>query len=144
MTVTPDTVRAVIAQYVKAWSTNDKALLLSIFADNAQWCDPVGTPPFEGRDGVAKFWDFAHQDTARSLTPKVDKIIANGNEGILRFTMQVRSPSTNQGLDLAVVDRFVLDGAGKIVLAQAYWDEGCVSIPDGMQPLLPDVESAQR
>src|SRR5579884_1787388 len=45
---TPAQVRAVIENYVKAWATGDKALILSLFAENAIWNDPVGTPPFIG------------------------------------------------------------------------------------------------
>src|SRR3546814_3480312 len=96
---------SVIQQYADAWARNDRALLISLFANNAKWIDPVGTPAFTGHAGVAAFWDFAHQDASRELTPKVHRIVACGNEGILDLTMQVRAPSTNQGLDLHEIGR---------------------------------------
>ena len=34
--------------YIRAWATNDKDLLLSIFADDCVLEDPVGTPAFAG------------------------------------------------------------------------------------------------
>lgn len=142
MAATPQQVREVIQKYVKAWTENDKALLLSIFAEDATWADPVGTPPFVGHAGVSKFWDFAHMDTTRQVKPKVHEIIACANEGILRFTMQVRLPEVNQGLDLMVVDRFVINDAGKIQQAQAYWDESCVSVPAGMDLFAPNIDQA--
>ena len=100
MPATPDQVRRAIENYVKAWATNDKKLFLSLFAPDAQWWDPVGTPPFKGLEGVERFWDFAHQDAGRTLEPRIEEIRACGSEGILRFTMQVRIPAKRQALDL--------------------------------------------
>lgn len=144
MAATPEQVREVIRKYMQAWATNDKALLLSIFAKDASWEDPVGTPPFLGHEGVARFWDFAHMgaEQGRTIAPRIDQIIANGNEGILRFTMQVRLPAENKGLDLAVVDYFELDDEGLIRRARAFWDESCVSVPEGMTLFAPNIEEA--
>lgn len=142
MAVTPQKVREVLEAYARAWATDDKALLLSLFAQDAEWSDPVGTPPFRGHEGVGRFWDFTHQDAGRSMTPRVEEIRACGSEGILRFTMQVRIPSRNEGLDLAIVDYFQLDEAGKIRVAKAFWDESCVSVPPGMKLFVPDISAA--
>jgi steroid Delta-isomerase len=142
MAVTPATVRQTLENYVRAWRTGDKALVLSLFAADCVWNDPVGTPPFQGLDGVSRFWDFAHQDAGRQLHPRLERIIACANEGILHFVMEVRAPQLNQGLDLTVIERFVLDDAGKIRSAQAYWDEQCVAVPPGMQLFAPNIDEA--
>jgi steroid delta-isomerase len=76
------------------------------------------------------------------MTPVVHRIVTCANEAILQFTMQVRIPANNQGLDLAIVDRFVLNEAGKIKLAQAYWDQGSISVPAGMQMFAPNIDEA--
>jgi len=144
MPVTPSDVRAVIEKYVEAWARGDKQLLLSIFAEDAAWCDPVGTPAFIGHAGIAAFWDFAHQDSARELTPVVNRIVACANEGILDFTMQVRVRHLNQGLDLRVIDRFVLNDQGKIQSAKAYWDEASASAPEGMDFFVPNIDEAYK
>ena len=70
MAAGPEQVREVIQKYVQAWSEGDKALLLSIFAEDATWCDPVGTPAFVGHAGIEKFWNFAHQDANRQIGPQ--------------------------------------------------------------------------
>jgi steroid delta-isomerase len=144
MSITPNEVREVIHKYVEAWTKGDKQLLLSIFAENAVWCDPVGTPAFVGHQGIAAFWDFAHQDPARELRPEVNRIVVCANEGILDFTMKVRIPHLNQGLDLRVVDRFVLNDGGKIQNANAYWDESSASAPDGMDFFVPNIDEAYQ
>ena len=142
MPATPDQVRRAIENYVKAWATNDKKLFLSLFAPDAQWWDPVGTPPFKGLEGVERFWDFAHKDAGRTLEPRVEEIRACGNEGILRFTMQVRIPAKRQALDLSIIDHFSLDDEGRILTARAFWNETSVSIPAGWQPFTPNVSEA--
>lgn len=142
MTATAQQTRAAIDTYVKAWTTHDKALLLSVFAEDATWYDPVGTPAFVGHDGISKFWEFAHQDKDRQFGPKVNRIVVCGNEGLLDFHMQVRLPEKNQGLDLHVIDRFVINDAGKIQLAQAYWDETCAAAPAGMDIFAPSMDAA--
>jgi len=141
MPATTDQVRKVMQQYIQAWTTGDKELFLSLFAPDARWADPVGSPEFVGHAGIGGFWDFARKG-GRSLTPKVEEMRACANEGILRFTMQVRVPERNEGLDLSIIDRFVLNDAGKIQVAQAFWDETTLSIPAGMKPFSPDVSEA--
>ncbi len=139
MSTTPEKVREVIGHYIEAWNTNNKALLLSLFAEDAQWTDPVGGPTFVGHEGVAGFWDFAHQGNDRELEAEPRQIIACANEGILHFTMKVRIPAENKGLDLQVTDHFVLNEDGLIATARAFWDEACVNCPEGMELFVPDI-----
>ena len=142
MSVTQDQVRDVVLKYIEAWKTGDRELLLSIFAEDAVWCDPVGTPPFVGHKGVAAFWDFAHQDSRREMTPEVNRIVVCANEALLDFTMKVRVQHLNQGLDLRVVDRFVVNDQGRIQSANAYWDQSSASAPEGMDFFVPNIDEA--
>jgi len=142
MTATADEVRDVVRKYVEAWTKGDKPLLLSIFAEDATWCDPVGTPAFVGHKGIAAFWDFAHQDSTREMTPEVNRVVVCANEALLDFTMKVRIPHLNQGLDLRVVDRFVVNEEGRIQSANAYWDQSSASAPDGMDFFVPNIDEA--
>ena len=142
MTASPQTTRATIENYVKAWATGDKKLFLTLFAEDAVWEDPVGSPPFKGLAGVEKFWDFSHAGPARQLTPVAHEIVTCANQGILRFTMQVRLPKENQGLDLSIIDYFEVNDAGKIKVAKAFWDESKISVPAGMQVFMPNISEA--
>ncbi len=139
MPATPQQVRSALETYVRAWATNDKALLMSVLAEDAVFCDPVGTPEFVGHEGIGKFWDFSHAGEPRTLMPVLEEIRACGNEGIVRFTMQVRIPAKNQGLDLSIIEYVVVDDDGKIKSLRAFWDENAVSKPDGMDLFAPNV-----
>jgi len=129
MGATPAQVRAALNSYIEAWTTGNKALLLSVFAEDASFCDPVGTPEFVGHDGIGRFWDFARQDAGRTMTPALEEIRACGSEGILRFTMQVRIPVENKGLNLSVIEYVLVDDSGKIKSLRAFWDETNFSVP---------------
>jgi steroid delta-isomerase len=143
MPATAEQTRTAIEHYLKAWQTNDRQLLLDTFAKDARWEDPVGSEPFIGHEGIAKFWDAGHS-MGNHMTPVLTQIIVCGSEGILRFTMQVRSKDGKSGLDLHVVDRMVVNEQGKIQLAQAYWDAGCAEQPKGMEMFVPSTESMER
>jgi steroid delta-isomerase len=142
MTATPDDVRKVLQNYITAWKTNDKALLLSIVSDDVVFCDPVGTPEFVGLEGISRFWDFAHTGADRTLNPVLEEIRACANEGVLRFTMQVRIPSANEGLNLSIIEYVLINDEGKIKSLRAFWDETSVSKPDGMDLFVPNVTEA--
>ncbi len=143
MTTTPEHVRETLGNYVKAWATADKALLLSLFAENAIFCDPVGAPPFLGHAGIGRLWDFAHLDPGTLHQPQIEEIRVNANEGILRFTMRVRAPARQQGLDITIIDWFELNGDGRIQNGRAFWDASSVSVPEGMTPLSADMPEPQ-
>jgi steroid delta-isomerase len=142
MAATPEQVRDALTKYIEAWSTGNKELLLSVFAADASFCDPVGTPEFVGHDGIGRFWDFAHQGEARKMIPKLEEIRACGSEGILRFTMQVRIPEKNKGLDLTIIEYASVDDDGKIKTLRAFWGPENGSCPPGMEIFIPDVGDA--
>jgi steroid delta-isomerase len=142
MAATPQQVRKALEGYVEAWSTGNKELLLSVFAEDASFCDPAGTPEFVGHEGIGRFWDFAHKFPERIMTPRFEEIRACGSEGILRFTMQVRIPTQGKGLDLSIIEYASLNDAGKIQTLRAFWDETSASVPEGLEPFSPDVSEA--
>ena len=116
--------RAAIEAYVEAWRTGDRDALLAVFAEDAIWEDPVGTPPWRGREGVGRFWDQAHGGGA-TLTPKVQRVIVCGHEGMLLFRMIVRT-AEGGGMGIDVCDHMQVDDAGRITVARAYWDQQCI------------------
>jgi uncharacterized protein (TIGR02246 family) len=114
--------RAAVEAYVAAWADNDRDALLNVFAEDARWFDPVGTPAWEGRENIGKFWDRAHAGGV-TLTPQLQRIVVCGGEAVLLFRMVVRTPGGGMALD--VCDQMTVDDDGKITLAKAYWDEKC-------------------
>jgi steroid delta-isomerase len=142
MSTTIEIARKALESYIRAWTTRDKDLLLSVLSDDAVMEDPAGTPPFRGREGIGRFWDFAWRDSSRTLTPRLEEIRVCGSEGILRFTMEVRQPSTKLGLDLSIIEHIEFDQMGRILRLHAFWDERSATVPQGWNLLIPDIKDA--
>jgi steroid delta-isomerase len=95
-----------------------------VFAPDAVWIDPVGTPPYKGEGAIGGFWDQAHAGGAR-LEPRVERIVVCGNEGVLLFRMVVRT-GDGGGMALDVCDHMVVNDEGRITTARAFWDASCM------------------
>lgn len=118
-------VRNTIEAYLKAYEKNDRAGLLALFAADARFTDPVGTPTMLGREAIGKFWDAARKNGA-TLTPELQRIVVCANEAIALFRMKVRG-ADGSGLDLDVADHFVLNEDGTIREARAFWNPSCMT-----------------
>jgi steroid delta-isomerase len=121
--------REAVEDYVKAWATNNRELLLQVFSEDAVWFDPVGTPAWEGRAKIGEFWDQARAGGSE-LEPQVRRIVVCGNEAILLFKMVVRHKNGG-GMTLEICDHMTVNEEGQIVLAKAFWDESCMGALDG-------------
>jgi steroid delta-isomerase-like uncharacterized protein len=46
-----------VARWARAWSTQDTALFLSLFAENASYCDVALDKTFRGQDAIKTFFE---------------------------------------------------------------------------------------
>ena len=46
-----------IARWARAWSTQDASLFLSLFADDAHYCDVALDKAFRGREAIRAFFE---------------------------------------------------------------------------------------
>ena len=127
-----DKVYNAVKKYTEAYKNDDKELFLSIWDKDAIFEDPVGSEPCKGIDAISAFWDFAHPE-GQSINPKDIKITVCANEAILQATMKVRNSSNNTGMDIQIVDHFVVNKEGKILSGRAFWDESTMTIPDDLE-----------
>lgn len=119
MAPTPDQMRAVCDAYVAAYRNNDKDALLSLYAPDCEWYDPVGTPGHFGRDGVAAFWDGVRQ-LADSIVLEPKDVFVCGNEACMQF--EIHTVVGGAGMVIEAVDVFVFDDEGRIKVGKAYWE----------------------
>lgn len=119
MTAAPESVHATIAAYVAAYRANDKAALLSLYCDDCEWTDPVGTPTHHGHDGVGAFWDTARQMADSIVLEHVDTTIC-GDEAAVRI--EIHATIGEATLVMDAIDIFVFDDNAKIKVGKAYWD----------------------
>jgi steroid Delta-isomerase len=116
---TPEQMRATVAGYVAAYETNDRDALLALFAPDAEWTDPVGTPMHHGREGVAKFWDDTRM-LADSIVLEPRHVHVCGNEAAL--VMEIHSVVGGSEIVIDAVDIFTFDAGARIQTGKAYWE----------------------
>ena len=68
--------------YVAASNANDKQTVLSHFAPDAVWFDPVGQAPHVGVDGIGAFYDESGA-LADRIEMKLVDVIACGTEAAM-------------------------------------------------------------
>ena len=127
-------VQSALDNYVLAYKNNDKALFRSLWDDKAVFEDPVGAEPCNGIEAICAFWDFGHSDGMEINPTNVETVICS-NEGILKAVMQVRNMNDNSGMDISIVDHFIINESGKITSGRAFWNESSISQPDDVSSI---------
>ena len=127
-------VQAAIDNYVLAYTNNDKDLFISLWAPDAIFEDPVGADPCIGIDSISAFWDFGHVEGMTILPTDVQTVVC-GNEGILKAVMQVRNTSDNSGMNISIVDHFIVNEQGELTSGRAFWDENSITQPDNINSI---------
>jgi steroid Delta-isomerase len=117
--VTAEQIRATVDGYVAAYAANDREALLALYAPDAEWTDPVGTPTHHGREGVAAFWD-ATRAMVDSIVLRPIHVHVCGNEAAL--VMEIHSVVGGAGMLLDAVDIFTFDDEARIKTGKAYWE----------------------
>jgi steroid delta-isomerase len=121
----PAMAHATLEGYIEGWRSGDLEPWLDLFAEDAVFEDPAGSPPMEGKQAIAAFFD-ASVKASTGMNPVIERIVVCGNEAILLFTMNLYHPD-GSGTALRVVDHFRLNDEGRIVRLRAFWDPACAS-----------------
>ena len=129
-----DKVQAALNNYVLAYENNDKELFKSLWDDKAIFEDPVGADPCIGIEAICNCWEFGHSEGMQIKPTNVETIICS-NEGILKAVMQVRNINDNSGMDISIVDHFIVNEKGKIISGRAFWDESSITQPSDINSI---------
>ncbi len=121
----PEAVRAAIAAYFESWRTGDIDARATLFADDASFADPVGSPKFEGIQAIRGFWANAARAPI-DTRPEIERVIVCGDEALVVFTMFLEMNGKTVG-SLQVHERFVFGPDGKISELHPFWDSDSVN-----------------
>jgi len=108
------------SNYFAAVSTLDKAAYLACFSDDAIVHDPYGSRPWQGHEGLGKFFSGMERTWA-SLTMTPDETYVSGNRLAAIWTAQGISKS-NKSAQFAGINVFTVNEEGLITQLEAYWD----------------------
>jgi len=114
------TIRATVDAYCAAFTNNDRAAYLALFADDAWIEDPVGTPRYEGHDALGGFFDQSSA-LAESIELRLTGPVRVA-AGECAFPMQIRPTIGGTTLGMPCIDVMTFDDGGKITTMRAFWD----------------------
>jgi steroid delta-isomerase len=121
-TPAPELIRRVIAQYAEYLSQGDVDGLAALFAPDAVFEDPIGTPPYIGPEGARRFFSAALQRTGgRILFQPEGAVRIRGPHAACAFI--ATCDRTTPAFVTETMDIFRFDAEGRIVSLVAIWGE---------------------
>ena len=119
-----DLIRDTIERYQSTFSTDDREGWLALFTDDAVLEDPVGSPPHEGRDAIAAFWDAVHARTERGSVRMTQGPAVCGSEAAWAFELDVTVKGRRSLVE--IIDHGTFAEDGRIRRIRAFWSADTV------------------
>lgn len=110
-------IQKVVDAYVETFEVGDPEIAVSLYAEDANIQDPIGTDTLQGIEAIRAFYTMAV-----GLKVKVKMrgpVRSSGNHAAFPFSI-VRK---DDGVQFDVIDTFKFNDEGKIVEMRAYWSE---------------------
>lgn len=122
--LTPEHMKQIVDQYLAAINDGDMPAVMTIYADDAEVEDPVGTEPKRG-DDILEFYTNAFSGGAKvELTGPV-RISAKA--AAFPFRAEINQPG-DQVLTVDVIDIFEFDPSGKVAKMTAHFGPANVTV----------------
>jgi steroid delta-isomerase len=120
MTMEPQEAQTAVEAYFRALGECDETEFSALFSEDAWFCDPIGTPVLEGRQGVAKFLRGMRRAWAQ-FSSRPTRIYVRGSRATAHWTADGQSASGN-AISFDGIDLFELADDGLISRVEGYWD----------------------
>ena len=124
--MTDESILSTIERYQTTFSAEDRDGWLALFTDDAVLEDPVGSPPSEGREAIAAFWDAVHARTERSSVRMTQGPAVCGLEAAWAFELDVTVKGRRSLV--GIIDHGTFAEDGRIRRIRAFWS------PDTARP----------
>lgn len=118
-------IERVVRAYLSSYTTNDIDGRVSLFAENVEAEEPVGSPAIRGRDALVAFWQGS-VDAGWQCTNRLERLVVNGDEAFLCFQSDL-SLEGQGSVSLKVFETLAFDERGLIQRLRAFNDETCLS-----------------
>ncbi|WP_366520669.1 steroid Delta-isomerase [Pseudomonas citronellolis] len=114
-------IRRRMARYVELVDAGDIDGILALYADDAVVEDPVGSPPLQGLQAIARFYreGLGRAEASAQLTGPV-RVTGNGC-GAMPFRVDLNWKG--EPCSIHVIDVMEFDAQGRIRSMKAYWGE---------------------
>ncbi len=116
-----DVLRNTLDAYFAAIAARDPQRVASLFAEDGEIEDPVGSPVRHGRDGVAGLFAAGVAALASHVEIKVLAALPSGGGIAAHWTMTARGKAGRE-VNAEGIDVLQVDAHGLIVRAEGYWN----------------------
>ena len=116
-------IRELVARYLATFATGDIEGRVALFAPDASFEDPVGTPPMIGHDALRAFFS---QGSAMKMSAELERIAICGNEAAYAFRARLDAGEGGQ-VTIHPFETLVVGDDGLIVQMRAYFDADSIS-----------------
>ncbi len=118
--VSPDKISRAVRGYFLAIRAMDADAFANTFAEDGTTCDPMGTPPISGRDGIREFLSSICKNF-KSVSLTEESIFVAGNGAAVKWTGKGTSANGKE-VRFEGIDVFEINQDGKIQSVWAYWN----------------------
>jgi len=118
--ISPDKISRAVRAYFLAIRAMDAEAFANTFAEDGTTCDPMGTPPISGRDGICEFLSSICKNF-KSVGLTEESIFVAGNGAAVKWTGKGTSASGKE-VRFEGIDVFEINQDGKIQNVWAYWN----------------------
>jgi len=118
--VAPDKISRAVRGYFLAIRAMDADAIANTFAEDGTTCDPVGTPPVSGREGIREFFQSIFKNF-KSVALDEDSVFVAGNGAAVKWTGHGTSTNGSE-VRFEGIDVFEVNDDGKIQTIHAYWN----------------------
>ena len=116
-----DVLRNTLDAYFAAIAARDPERIASVFAEDGEIEDPVGSPVRHGRDGVAGLFASGVAALASHVEIKVLAALPSGSSIAAHWAMTARGKA-GRTVEAEGIDVLQVDALGQIVRAEGYWN----------------------
>ena len=118
-----ESIRELVVRYLATFATGDIEARIALFAPDASFEDPVGTPPMVGHDALRAFFS---QGSAMKRSAELERIAICGKEAAFAFRARLDAGEGGQ-VTIHPFETLVVNDDGLIVQMRAYFDVGSIS-----------------
>ena len=94
-TPTGERIRELVLRYLATFATGDIEARIALFAPDASFEDPVGTPPMIGHDALRAFFS---QSGGMKISAELERIAICGNEAAFAFRARLDAGGVDRSL----------------------------------------------
>jgi steroid Delta-isomerase len=122
-TPTGERIRELVLRYLATFATGDIEARIALFAPDASFEDPVGTPPMIGHDALRAFFS---QSGGMKISAELERIAICGNEAAFAFRARLDAGEGGQ-VTIHPFETLVMNDDGLIAQMRAYFDADAIS-----------------